>query len=176
MTFPSFSAGEVLRAQDMNAVGTWLVKSQAVGSGVSSVVVTDAFSASYDNYLIQWTGGTQSVDTNLTLKLGAAGTNYYGALIHGSFFGGSPANAAQNGGTAFQWAGGGTSTSAMLSCMLFEPFAARPTHLQAFIRYSTVYGNNVGYQGDSTSFTAFTLAPASGTMTGGTIRIYGFQK
>jgi len=40
MTFPVFASGDVLNASDMNGVGLWLVKTQAVGSGVASVTVT----------------------------------------------------------------------------------------------------------------------------------------
>jgi len=175
MTYPSFSAGEVLRAQDMNAVGLWLVKSQTVGTGVSSVTVTGAFSADYDNYLIQWSGGTQSVDTNLNLQLGSATSNYYSSLIFGSFLGGAPTNSSQNNSAIWVAAGGGNPTVAKVSCSVFDPFLTRPSHLQAFVRYSTVYGSTVGYQGDSTSFTAFTFIPGSGTMSGGTIRVYGYK-
>ncbi len=49
MTYPSFSAGDILTAADMNAVGLWLVKTQTVGTAVASVTVTDAFSSTYDN-------------------------------------------------------------------------------------------------------------------------------
>jgi hypothetical protein len=176
MTFPVFVSGEVLRATDMNAVGLWLVKTQTVGTGVSSVQVTGAFSADYDNYLIQWSGGSQSVDANIQLQLGSATSNYYGALVYGSFLGGAPANAAQNNSANWAWGGGGNPTVAIVSCTVFDPFNAKPSHLQAYIRYGTVYGNNVGYQGDSTSFTSFTLIPGTGTLSGGTIRVYGYKK
>jgi hypothetical protein len=159
----------------MDSIGLWLVKTQTVGTGVSSVQVTGAFSGNYDNYLIQWSGGTQSVDTNLNLQLGSATSNYYLALVYGSFLGGAPANAAQNNSANWAWAGGGNSTVSKVSCNVFDPFLARPSHLQAFVRYGTVYGHTVGYQGDSTSFTAFTLIPSSGTLSGGTIRVYGYR-
>ena len=45
MSFPVFASGDVLNASDMNGVGLWLVKTQTIGTGVSSVVVTGAFSA-----------------------------------------------------------------------------------------------------------------------------------
>ena len=32
-----------------------------------------------------------------------------------------------------------------------------------------------GYLNDTTQYTAFTLTPGSGTLTGGTIRVYGYQ-
>jgi hypothetical protein len=51
MTYPSFSAGEVLRAADMNAVGLW-----KVASGTLSGTTTNfqgCFTSDYDNYLIE---------------------------------------------------------------------------------------------------------------------------
>jgi hypothetical protein len=39
-TPPDFSSGAVLTAAQMNSVGLWLVKTQTVGTTVSSVAVT----------------------------------------------------------------------------------------------------------------------------------------
>jgi hypothetical protein len=33
-----------------------------------------------------------------------------------------------------------------------------------------------GYLNDATSYTAFTITASSGTMTGGTITVYGYRK
>ena len=71
MTFPSFSAGEVLRAQDMNAVGRWLVKTVTVGSAVTTVPVTDAFSTEYDNYEIVFSGGSKSSPGTMNMQFGS---------------------------------------------------------------------------------------------------------
>ena len=71
MGFP-YSPGDVLTAADLNeSSGLVLVKTQTVGSGVSSVTVTGAFSATFDNYLITDNGGTQSVDTALMFFFGS---------------------------------------------------------------------------------------------------------
>ena len=51
-TPPDFTAYTSLAAASLNKVGLWLVKTQAVGSGVSSVTVSSCFSADYDNYLV----------------------------------------------------------------------------------------------------------------------------
>ena len=81
MTYPTFNSGDVLTAAEMNAVGLWLVKTQTIGTAVSSVTVTGAFSTDYDAYQIVVTGGT----FNTTLVWGvfqfssAHTTGYYGA-------------------------------------------------------------------------------------------------
>ena len=51
-TPPVFSAGAVLTAAQMNAVGLWEIKTQTIGTGVASFEVTGAFSSDYDNYKI----------------------------------------------------------------------------------------------------------------------------
>jgi hypothetical protein len=173
MTYPSFSVGEVLRAQDMNAVGLWLVKSQAVGTGVSSVTVTGAFSAEYDNYLVTYTGGSQSVDTATMLQLGGSTTGYYGTFVYGAYTGGSPINAALNNATSFIYAGGGSSCS--ISCQILLPFQSIRTKFSAQLGYQTTYGSFSGIHDVVASYTSFTIIPFSGALTGGTIRVYGYR-
>jgi hypothetical protein len=50
MTFPSFSAGEVLRATDMNAVGMWRVGGGALSGTATNFV--GCFTSDYTNYRI----------------------------------------------------------------------------------------------------------------------------
>jgi len=180
MATKTFVASEVLTASDTNTYlansGLVYVKSQTVGSAVSTVAVSNAFNATFDNYLITYTSGTQTVDTNIKMQLGSATTNYYGVMIYSSFLGGSINNASQNNAAQWDFAGGGNSSLSTIHCEVLAPFLSIPTHLSSFIRYSTVYGRNVGYQGDSTSFTAFTVFPSAGTLTGGTITVYGYRK
>ena len=62
---PTYTAGEILTSADMNDVSTlgnyqglFHIKTQTIGTAVSSVTVTGAFSSDFDNYLITVTGGT----------------------------------------------------------------------------------------------------------------------
>jgi hypothetical protein len=57
--------------------GLRLVKKQTIGNGVSSVNVTGAFSATYDNYKILISGGVGSTGTDLQLSLDGITTGYY---------------------------------------------------------------------------------------------------
>ena len=154
-----------------NPPGLELVKTQTVGTAVSSVTVSDAFSATYDAYKIIWTNGTQSVDTNLTMSIGSATSNYYLVMIYGPWNSTAVLNAGNNNSTLFSWAGGNGNAS----IEVINPFLTKPTEMQARIRYSTVYGNSVALLTDTNSHSSFTLTPASGTMTGGTIRVYGYR-
>lgn len=176
MSFPSFATGEVLTAADMNAVGLWLVKSQTVGTGVSSVTVTGAFSADYDAYQVIYSNGVMSADTALVCQIGGAVTGYYGAYTYGSYTGTGPFVAGDNNNTRFTYCGGGDSSGAAAMFTLNNPFLSKQTFINAPVAYSTNVGNFVGRLADTSSYTSITIGPFTGTMTGGTIRIYGFRK
>jgi hypothetical protein len=176
MTYPSFTAGEVLRAQDMNAVGLWLVKTQTVGTGVSSVTVTGAFSADYDNYKIVYTGGVGSTNIVISLRIGAATTGYYSQTIYATYAGTGPlANVPDNNANQWTYVGRGTTNSTYMSTELFQPFLTSRTFFNTFGISTTDMTATAGFLDNTTSYTAFTFFPISGTMTGGTVRVYGYK-
>ena len=179
MTYPVFSSGDVLNASDMNAVGLWLVKSQAVGSGVSSVTVTGAFSSTYDNYFIAIDNVVCSAsDTTLWFRPGndtSTSTYFSGGwfvLWNGTGNGWHP-----NNGTTSGIGVGITSTTNMsLGVQVFDPFLAKWTRAVGTPSGGDNYiANYGGVQKSTAQYSAFTLYPASGTMTGGTIRVYGYR-
>jgi hypothetical protein len=174
MTYPVFTTGEILRAADMNAVGLWLVKSQTVGSGVSSVTVSDAFSAEYDNYLITYTNGTGSTLGDIRLQLGSTTANYNNQLLYGAY----ASTALAFGGTlsSFAYIGGSDTSEANIEVTLQCPFLTKQT--KCFARYANTAAAVTfgGILTDSTSYTAFTIIPSAGTITGGQINVYGFRK
>ena len=177
MTFPVFASGDVLNASDMNGVGLWLVKSQAVGSGVSSVVVTGAFSADYDNYRIIYAGGVSSAAvTNLSLQLGASTTGYYSSTFFAGVGSATVANAGVNNGAVWTYGGLATTTSTTMDFDLMNPFLAKTTvFANGTYTDTATFGTTNGVHSVATSYTAFTVAPGSGTLTGGTIRVYGYR-
>jgi len=176
MTFPVFASGDVLNASDMNAVGLWLIKTQTVGTGVSSSVVTGAFSSDYDNYRIVYSGGTMSSATALTLKLGSATSGVYGVYQFVNFGTSAYGTGIDNNSSIFTYFGGGDSNSAGGIMDLLGPNIAKPTRVVSGpIHYSSNYGTYTGIMSDFTQYTGFTIGPFSGTMTGGTIRVYGYR-
>lgn len=179
MSFPVFASGDVLNASDMNAVGLWLVKSQAVGSGVSSVTVTGAFSANYDNYRIIYEGGVGSAQHVITVQLKVSGgsassTGYYQGFS-GYTFAGAATGAGVNNGSSFVYSGGGDTGYSHATFDLFGPFDARYTKIGGSMWYSTYAGSMAGVHAVSTSYADFIIAPNTGTLTGGTIRVYGYR-
>lgn len=178
MTFPVFASGDVLNASDMNAVGLWLVKSQTIGTAVSSVTVTSAFSTNYDNYLINVNGGVGSTTLNLRLTLGSTATGYYVNSIYMNYNSATvTGNAGQN-GTFWTGAGGATTNTISSQFYLFSPNLAKNTTYSATKQQAATTGEvewTQGYLADTTQYTAFTLTTSTGTLTGGTIRVYGWR-
>jgi hypothetical protein len=158
--------------------GLTLITSQTIGTGVSSVTVSNCFSSTYDNYKIIMTPGTSSADADIAMILGATTTGYYWAITGTTFANAAAKNAGSN---ASSWAAiGHTHTDFMvLNIDVLAPNLAKNTH------YSGPYmgGGGVGavyhgggYLANTTQYTSFTLTPSSGTYTGGTINVYGYQK
>lgn len=159
-----------------NPVGMVLVKSQTVGSGVSSVTVTNAFSSTFDNYLITDNGGAQSVDTALMFFFGSTqtGTDYYQSLNYVPFTTGTPTGIGHSLRSEWVYCGGSSGMrNAHITVM--NPGVADYKNMHAVVRYSVIYGTATGYYAAATAHTDFTLKPATGTMTGGTIRVYGYN-
>ena len=176
MTFPVFASGDVLNASDMNAVGLWLVKTQTIGSAVSSVTVTGAFSSDYENYLITLNGGSASTAMDLNLTLGSTATGYYWGILFRTYAGSSSGASGSN-TTSFLF-GSGQPASLVANCTVSSPNLAKNTH---FVTHyggaATTSAGSVcgGYLADTTQYTAFTLTTSTGTITGGTIRVYGYR-
>jgi hypothetical protein len=89
MTFPIFSAGEVLRATDMNAVGLWKVASGTLSVTTSGTNLTGVFGANYKQYriLLNYTGRstTNRVDIRYLVGTTPTGSGYYQAGIASDF-------------------------------------------------------------------------------------------
>jgi hypothetical protein len=177
MTYPTFTSGDVLLASDMNAVGLWLVKTQVIGSAVSSVAVTSCFSSTYDNYLVTLEGGTCSADCAVGLQLGSSTTGYYGFLVYGAPSSATVQGATVNNGASFQFVGGGSSgQNVHVVVDLFGPNKAAYTKCyRAGYQNGGNYGHFAGQHQVATAYTGFTLIPSAGTLTGGTIRVYGYR-
>ena len=151
--------------------GLVLVKSQTIGTAVSSVTVTDAFSSTFDNYriIVDVTGVNVSSEI-VFMQLGATTTGYEWTSTTSS-----DANA-----IGFYIAPVDASGPGIASVDLYRPNLAQPTICLShgiFARVAAV-GIHVmsGLLNNSTQYTAFTLRPTSPyTLDGGTIRVYGYN-
>lgn len=175
-TPPTFTAGNVLTAAQMNTVGLWLVKSQTVGSGVSSVTVTGAFNADYDNYHIIYSGGVGSTAINLRMTIGGAAANYYGTIIYSTYLSATVNSIVTNAGSSCVYVGGADGSFATVASDIMAPYLTKPTLIHSQYQDGTAFGTSAYRLADSTSYTSFTIATNTGTLTGGTIYVYGYRK
>ena len=161
-----------------SAAGLTLIKTQTIGTAVTSVNVTSAFSATYDNYKIIISGGAGSANNWITLKLGATVTGYYWAISAYTYANGAASVGAGN-QALFNRSGYHTTNTIAANYELINPFNARETVLNYLFNQPTTNGEGgigAGYIANNTSYTDFTIAPTSGTLTGGTIYVYGYNK
>ena len=176
MPVPDFSPGQVLTASAMDSIGLWLVKSQTIGTGVSSVTVSDAFTSDYDNYLITVSGGVGSQSAEMFLRLGATVSGYHFNFLYTAWNTTVQADGSKT-GTRFQYIGGMTTTNILSKIDVMAPNLPKATRI-----FAGGYGDGTSYVGiasgalfDTTQYTSFDIFPSAGTMTGGTIRVYGYR-
>jgi hypothetical protein len=152
-------------------------------SGVASQSVNDVFSATYKNYKIFYSGNGTS-DNAFNIRMRVSGTdnstsNYYysGYFVESS----SAAITLAKGDPTTSFRIGITSSDTdIILVELSAPFTSDKTSYVAHCGYGL--GTNEGGQSTqggffsgTTSFTGFTLIPASGNITG-EVSVYGYNK
>lgn len=178
-TPPDFVAGSVLTAQQLNQIALWRVKSEAIGTGVSSVVVANCFTSDFANYRIVVSGGTITTSAALYLQLGSTTTGYY-YTIWGFAYAGSQISATGVNTTNF-YIGASVTDGHSAVVDVFQPQLAKRTWYAG--NYVTMLTTGAtsgtltvgGYVNNSTQYTGCTISCSSGTMTGGTIDVYGYN-
>ena len=153
--------------------GLRLIKKQTIGNGVSSVAVTDAYSSTYNAYKIIITGGVASTNSDLTyINTGSSASYAYGFIYLP--FGSVVSAASSTSTTSFPFAGHGSTNVLRMNLDVLNPFTATHTQFSSNTSSNTLYGTGGGFHNVATSYTGFTIAPSTGTLTGGTIYVYGY--
>jgi hypothetical protein len=189
MPLTTYTSGEVLTAASLNDNFTFaaanppatpgglvFIKSETIGTAVSSVTVTGAFSSTYDNYLVLVSGGVATADGSLNLTFGAVTTGYYWSLDTRSWANTTFNDAAAN-GSSILFAAATSANYLNGVVQISGPNLAKNTVVNAqLVRAATngTGGNMRGYLNDTTQHTAFTLTANTGTVTGGTVKVYGY--
>jgi hypothetical protein len=194
MGYPDFVSGDVLNASDMNAVGLWRVTGCTVssvggtaatasngvitiGTNNTSVTVNNAFSSDYQSYRIVIVNNDTNANASHLFQLsGITGSVYYSGGSYGSW-----TVAAQTGfgaavGTVLTLSANlaaGTATQIIMD--LTNPnIAARK-----FGFNSSQAGNGHAtfnhLIASTSTATGFVISKSGDTMTGGTIRVYGYR-
>jgi hypothetical protein len=164
--------------QTIVPAGYSLIKSVAIGTSVTSVEVTEAFSATYDVYQIIVTGGVASGATGMKLQFGSTVTNYRWGLIYQTL-GTNAVNGVSAAGSSIEFAGSTNTNYLGALINVHNPFLTRNTHTSN--SYNTTVANDAGWVTgmllDNNSYTSFKLSTiGAGSWTGGTIYVYGYGK
>jgi hypothetical protein len=204
MAIKTFTTGEVLTASDTNTYlansGLVAVTPSAVTNGTiisgtasatvnatqSTVVLKDVFSSTFDSYRVVISNLTMSNTlgtTNMFAKLhdgtNPASTNYNYGIVRIDMASSAVQGTGAQGSTNGVLFGSGTGDKFGASFDVINPNLATHTLFNGlqWIQVSGGYsGAGGGMHQTSTAYTSLQIAPSTGTMTGGTITVYGYRK
>jgi hypothetical protein len=163
------------------APGLTLVSKTTIGTGVSSVSLNSVFTSTYTNYkvVIQWIGCSAAGPT-VSLRLRASGTDNTGAFAY------QPRGWTNTSATLSGFGSAGSSIplgviiSTTCPFTQMEVLAPQVAALQTgFVidHYDPNNNNAWGFNATHTqtvAYDGFTVFPSSGTLTDGTIYVYGY--
>lgn len=158
--------------------GLVLVRTETVGTGVSSHTASGVFNATYDNYRVVMNGVVCSVsDTTLYIRPGNDTTA--SSYASGGFFvlytGTGNGFLNSNNNTEGIAIGVTSTTDTSVAFDVYNPNLAKWTRAMGMWSADLYAGQYGGVHKVATAYTSMTVRPASGTMTGGTIRVYGYR-
>ncbi len=163
--------------------GMVLVNSVAVGSGVTSVTLSNAFNADFNAYRVVYSGGTMtssSGDSQIAARLGSAISGYYEIINYILRATNTTNRAAGNENTdKIDWIGGGFTNNATADVTFYNPFLTQRTTWNSnnYVAWGNAgMGMTAGFINDTTSYSSVTLLVTGvGTMSGGRLCSYGIR-
>jgi hypothetical protein len=164
---------------DVTSTGLVLITSATIGSAVSSVTISNCFSSSYDNYRIIISNSDASADAFMRIKYNNSnGSTYKYCILYAPFTATSYTSigaSASNGTTSAIVGITGLDNNTNISFDVLSPYLAQYTS-HTNTSASTYLANTCsGYDANAVSHTGITILPESGTITGGTIKVYGYK-
>ena len=204
MAIKTFTSGSVLTASDTNTYlansGLVAVTPSAVTNGTiisgtasatvnatqSTVVLKDVFSSTFDSYRVVISNLTMSSTTTGTViyakmhdGTNPASTNYNFAFARIDIAATTVAGITNSLGTNGVTVGYGTGDKFGTTFDIVNPNLATHTLFPQLsgVNVSTGYMyTGAGMHQTSTAYTSLQIAPSTGTITGGTITVYGYRK
>jgi hypothetical protein len=177
MTFPNFVAGEVLRAQDMNAVGLWKVASGTLTITTTPTNIAGVFSSEYKNYRVICRVTSRSTSNRLDMRFITGVT----PNTTSNFAGGIASDVSANTTLYFQRTNNdaqiflntttGTSTYILDIC---DPNLARQTVFSGHIQAGAPIYSFGGLVDNSNAFTGFQFFTTTGTAAM-EYQVFGYQ-
>jgi hypothetical protein len=180
---------EVLTSSDVNSYlansGLVYVKGQTIGNGVTSQVISGCFNNTYDAYRV--------VLSNVTMSSTSYSNTVYAKMHDGT----NPANTGYNygiprvdlaSGAVSALYGRSQTTGVAIGSGTGDRFGTSFDVINPYVAYHTIFGgltvsnDTTGYAGAgsgmhqiSTTYTGLQVIVGGGTMTGGTIIVYGYR-
>jgi len=181
MAIKTFTTGEVLTASDTNTYlansGLVYVASANVGSGVSSVTITNCFNTTYDAYEVVFSNVDGSTGTSaFILQLVDSGgtpatTNYKSTGFYMTYV-----STTLNGINGTAWEASLSASNFGGKISIFNPFLAVASYYNSTTADDTYFRVFGGIHTTASSYVSLKIAPNSGTLTGGNIVVYGYRK
>jgi hypothetical protein len=143
--------------------------------------VNNAFSSKFDNYKIIVSDGVASASADLRVNLGSSTSGYFSGLIFNRPNSSGVVGLSMDNGSFWQYAGSLIHPNGFSSSFeLFGPFLNRRTSISAdaisFSGSGGAIGSFKGFHNIDSSYTSFSLTPSAGTISSGTIFVYGYRK
>jgi hypothetical protein len=168
---------ELITGVGCSAGGTASNGVVTVGSAVSTVTITNAFSANYTNYQIVVSGMTASIiDNAYNLRLSGSTGSTYSTFLKWTQFSTGSVNGTQTAtGTSFFMPLSGNVANCNATVDLWNPFLTVRTGMSGSGTNNGYWCSMGGEDSNAVSHTGFSIIFAAGTLTGGTIRVYGYR-
>ena len=154
-----------------------LIKTQTIGSAVSTSVVADAFSSDYDDYVITVSGGVSAALANLTFQITGVTSGYRYNYFYSDYNNSIQCDGFTNASSLAYVGTAGGSSGLTLRIDVGGPNLPKAT------TFSSQGGGNLTYVGslqgrlsNTDQYTGFTIGSGGTTMTGGIIRVFGYRK
>lgn len=182
MAVKTFTTGEVLTAADTNTYlnngGLVYISGTTIGTTVSSVVVSNCFSSTYDNYRIVIDINSQSADGYARIQYNNDTTaNYYDSEMEMGYAATTVTGVNAQAQTVARI---GRYVSALaeahISLDVFTPYASKRTWAHGQSSAPGYFWTTSHQSATTNSNTGFTLSPSTGTWTGGIVRVYGYRQ
>jgi hypothetical protein len=203
-TPPDFTAGQVLTAAQMNAVGMWKITpssvsgtgatiaangSVVVASGGTSVTLEGVFSADYENYEVIFSNWRGSAVGALQMQLRVGGstsaTGYYYSTCYGAGNYSGTVNMTAVGAanqTTFltdALCGTGAGSASGAKATLYQPNLASTTGFTGLCIDQRTSGNGrhgfSGFHSATTAYTGLVVSATLGNFTSLTVSVYGYN-
>jgi hypothetical protein len=178
LTADSTTATGLKWAAPSSTSGLTFVKQQTIGSGVSSIAVTSAFSSTYDNYRVEISFTSGNFSGDIYFRFGSTVVGYYGNNIDMSPNSATVTGASINNADSIPLCLINSTNGGNVSMDIMSPNLAKRSSVHAAgVGFNTT-GNSQrwtnAYENSNTQHTAFTILVGN-TLTGGEIRVYGYQ-